>query len=177
MRKDSSDLATQDEGTSTFQVDQIKLGYMKRAHKNVVVERFNKLDFHDDALLSFDIHPPRRRGNSTKIDFAFRDDATGDVKLLSFLTCANFRFVMDFDVLADRWFFGTAGSVAKSDPQRLRRFVRAQMSHWRTAYMAPMPKDKPIRKKLVSIRTYILFQVAFFGGTVEVLAKNYKLSR
>ena len=150
---------------------------MKIAHKNAVVERFNKLDFHDDALLSLNIHPPRRRSNSTKIDFAFRDDATGDVKMLSFLTCANFRFVMDFDVLADRWFFGTAASVAKADPQRMREFVRAQMSHWRTAYMPPMRKDEPIRKKLVSIRAYILFKVAFFGGTVEVLAKNYKLSR
>jgi hypothetical protein len=150
---------------------------MKRAHKNVVVERFNRLDFHDDALLSLKINPPRRRNNSTKIDFEFRDDSTGAVKLLSFLTCANFRFVMDFDVLADRWFFGTAGSAAKADPQRMRRFVKAQVSHWRTAYMPPMPKDKPIRKKLVSIRTYILFQVAFFGGTVEILAKNYKLSR
>jgi len=31
---------------------------MKRAHKDVVVERFNKLDFHDDALLSLNIQPP-----------------------------------------------------------------------------------------------------------------------
>jgi hypothetical protein len=120
---------------------------MRRANKNVVVERFNKLDFHDDALLSLNIHPPRRRSNSAKIDFEFRDDATGDVKMLSFFACANFRFIMDFDVLPDHWFFGTAGSAAKADPQRMRRFVRAQISHWRTAYMPPMPKDKPIKEK------------------------------
>lgn len=97
--------------------------------------------------------------------------------MLSFHSCANFRFVVDFDVLAYQWFFGTDGSVAKTDVQRMRRFVRAQMSHWRTTYMPPMPKDEPIRKKMASIRSYILFRVAFFGGTVEVLAKNYRLSR
>jgi len=150
---------------------------MKRANKDAVADRFNRLSFHDDALLSVNIHAPRRRNNFTKIDFKFQDDATEAVKTLSFHTCANFRFVMDFDVLAYTWFFGTEGSVAKTDVQRMRKFVRAQMSHWRTTYMPPMPKDKPIRKKMASIRSYILFRVTFFGGTVEALAKNYKLTR
>lgn len=150
---------------------------MKRADKDAVAKRFNKLDFHDDALLSVRIHPPRKWSNFTKIDFEFQDDATKALKTLSFHTCANFRFVMDFDVLADGWFFGTHGSVAKTDVQRMRKFVRAQMSHWRTTYMPPTPKDKPIRKKMASIRSYVLFRVTFFGGTVEVLAKNYTLTR
>jgi hypothetical protein len=82
---------------------------------------------------------------------------------------------MDFDVLAFQWFFGTHGSNARADLRRMRKFVMSQTSHWRTTHAPPMPKDKPIRKKLESIKNYILFRVSFFGGTAEILAKNYKL--
>ena len=51
------------------------------------------------------------------------------------------------------------------------------MPHWRTTYMPPMTKDKPVRKKLASLRSYILFRVAFFGGTAEILAKHYNLGQ
>jgi hypothetical protein len=150
---------------------------MRRTNKDVVADRFSKLDFHDDGLTSLRIHPPQSQNNFTRIEFEFQDDSTDSPKVLSFHSCANFRFVMDFDVLADNWHFGnTEASVAKTEVARMRKFVKAQMSHWRTTYMPPTPKDKPIRKKLESIRSYILFRVAFFGGTAEVLAKNYRLS-
>src|ERR1700722_7604823 len=150
---------------------------MSRVLKRATAEKFNKLDFHDDALVSVKIRAPRTRKNLTGIDFQFRDDGTKAIKPLSFQSCANLRFVMDFDALAYTWFFGVEGSIAKTDVQRMKKFVRSQMSHWRTAYMPPMSKDQPIRKKLKSIGSYILFQVRFFGGTAEVLAKNYKLKR
>jgi hypothetical protein len=38
-----------------------------------------------------------------------------------------------------------------------------------------MPKDKPIRKKLAAIRSYHLFRIDFFGGTVEILAKSFSV--
>lgn len=41
--------------------------------------------------------------------------------------------------------------------------------------MPPLPPDKPIRKKLTSIRKYRKFKIKFFGGTVEILAKGFKL--
>jgi hypothetical protein len=41
--------------------------------------------------------------------------------------------------------------------------------------MPPLPENKPIKKKLESIRSHVWFRVAFFGGTAEILAKNYKL--
>lgn len=120
-----------------------KLKRMKRADKNAVANRFNKLDFHDDNLTRFTIHPPRDRNNFTRIEFELQEDSTGAVKVLSFHTCANLRFLMDFDVLADNWYGGnTESSIAKTDVARMRKFVRAQMSHWRTAYMPPTPMDK-----------------------------------
>ena len=83
---------------------------------------------------------------------------------------------MDFDVLADNSQAGnTNTSVATTDVKRMKKFVRAQVSHWRTTYMPPTPKNKPIRQKIKQIRSYTLFRVAFFGGTAEVLAKQFKL--
>jgi hypothetical protein len=150
---------------------------MKQSYKGSLADSFCKLDVHDDALSGFRIQTPRSRKNLTRIDLEFLDDSTGSKKVLSFRTCANLRFVMDFDVLADNWHFGnTELCLARTDVKRLRQFVKAQMSHWRTVYMPPAPKNQPIRKKLMDIQSYALFRVEFFGGTLEVLAKGYKLS-
>jgi hypothetical protein len=149
---------------------------MTRADKNAVADRFNKLNFHDDGFISLRVHPPRSRSKFARIDFEFQEYLTNSVKVLSFHGCANFRFVADFDVLADNWLGGnTESSVAKTDVTRMRKFVRAHVSHWRTTYMPPTPRDKPIRTKLASLRSFLLFRVAFFGGTAEILAKNYRL--
>ena len=151
---------------------------MQRKGKATVANKFNKLDFRDDALISVKIYPPRSLSNFARIDFELQDDSSGALKVLSFRSCANVRFVMDFDVLASNWRFGnTEASSAKTNISRMRKFIEANRAHWRTRYMPPMPENKPIRKKLESIRSYVLFRVAFFGGTVESLAKNYSIGK
>jgi hypothetical protein len=57
------------------------------------------------------------------------------------------------------------------------KLIRSQMAHWHTQYMPSCPKDQPIRKKLASLDKYVLFRITFFGGIVEILAKNFVLSR
>jgi len=156
--------------------NQLTYRIMKRSKQDVVVNNFSKLDFHDDGLLSIKILPPRAPNNLAQIRIEFKDDSTGATKLLSFDACANFRFNADFDVLADNWRPGnTKASIAKTDIKRMKEFVLVQMPHWRTTYMPPQPKNKPIKKKLRNIRNYILFRITFFGGTAEILAKNYRL--
>jgi hypothetical protein len=150
---------------------------MNKSRKTSVASEFNKLNFHDDQLTSVRIHPPRSHKNLTRIDFEFQDDTTGKVKVVSFRSCANFRFVMDFDVLADQWWCGTSAAVAQTDLRRITKLVAAQRRHWRTKYMPPLRQDHPIRTKLKSIRDYVLFKVSFFGGTAEILAKSYRLTR
>jgi hypothetical protein len=49
------------------------------------------------------------------------------------------------------------------------------MPHWNVKYMPPLPKDKPIRKKLSSLSSYRLFKITFFGGAAEILAKKVVL--
>src|SRR5258708_14941449 len=150
---------------------------MQKTRTNALVRRFNKLDFHDDGMRSVKIYPLHKGTNSTNIDLEFLDDSTGATKLLSFRDSANLRCLMDFDVLSSNWFAQTERAVATTDVERMKKFVLAQTPHWRVKYMSPSPRDKPIRKKLSSIGKYLLFRVTFFGGTVEVLAKNCKLSR
>lgn len=119
--------------------------------------------------------PTSRPKNITRIEFGFLDDATHKKKTLLFHQCANIRFIMDFDVLADQCVFGTDSSIAQVRVSQMRKFIRSQRSHWRLEYRPPMAKDQPIRKKLKSIRSYVLFKVAFFGGTAEILARNFEL--
>ena len=135
---------------------------MSRILKHAIAEEFNKLDFHDDALVSVRIRAPRRRKNLTKIDFQFRDDGTKAIKTLSFQSCANIRFVMDFDALAYTWFFGVEGSVAKTEVQ----------TNDKICEIANVALANCMHAADVN-----LFQVRFFGGTAEVLANNYKLRR
>jgi hypothetical protein len=148
---------------------------MRKASTPVVAKRFNRLDFHDDTLKLFTLHPPMTGRNLTTIDLEFKDDATGETKLLTFRGCANLRFSMDFDVLAANWFADTQGSAADTNTEKMRKFITTQEPHWRTTYMPSQPRDRPIRKKLSSLQQYTLFKVKFFGGTVEILAKGYKL--
>jgi hypothetical protein len=130
------------------------------------------LNLHDDNLVNVKVCLPKSRANTTRIEFLFCDDSTREAKRLSFKGCANVRYIMDFDVLTANWFAQTEGFDREADPIRMRKFVQAQVAHWHVRYMPPQPKDKPIRKKLSSIRSYRLFRIRFFGGTAEILAKN-----
>lgn len=125
---------------------------MKKSSIARVTSRFNNFDFHDDALVSVRICPPSTNTAVARIDFELLDDSSRAKKVLSFRSCANVRFIMDFDVIADNWFAQTQGTTSQTDMKRPQKFVRAQMGHWHVKYMAPSPRNKPIRKKLSSIR-------------------------
>jgi hypothetical protein len=135
--------------------------------------KFALVDLDDDNLVCVKISAPSTRTNITNIDFEFRDDATGAKKVLSFDGCANLRYIMDFDVLANNWVAQTELTKCNADTKKMKAFVRAQVPHWHVQYMPPSPRDLPIRKKLSSIRKYRLFKITFYGGTVEILARQF----
>ena len=143
---------------------------MRRSGKRIAGG--NSLDLHDDNLLDINICLSKTKTNTTRIEFRFRDDSTKAEKVVSFGGCANIRYIMDFDVLAANWFAQTERFDREADPIKMRRFVQTQAAHWHVRYMPPQPKEKPIRKKLSSIRSYRLFRIRFFGGTAEILARN-----
>jgi hypothetical protein len=137
---------------------------------------FAALDLHDDGLIAIRIFGLDSKFQTTRIELELRDDSTERTKILSFSSCANLRYIMDFDVLAANWFAQTEGTSLTNDPNRKAQFVRGQRRHWRVKYMSPQPNDRPILKKLSAIREYRLYKVTFFGGTIEVLAKSFALT-
>jgi hypothetical protein len=145
----------------------------EKLKKDSLVCKFDLVDLHDDNLVCVKISAPSTRTNITNIEFEFRDDATGAKKILWFGGCANLRYIMDFDVLANNWFAQTEQTKCNADAKKMKAFVRAQIPHWHVQYMPPSPRDLPIRKKLSSIRKYRLFKITFFGGTVEILARQF----
>ena len=146
---------------------------MRRANK--ATSAAGTLDLHDDNLLSVEIYPPRTRTSAAEIILRLCDDATKEEKTLLFRGCANMRYIMDFDVLADNWFAQTKGLYYQDDANTVKRFVDRQKSHWNVKYMPPSPNDKPIRKKLSSLPAYRLFRIKFYGGVVEILSRGLKL--
>lgn len=147
---------------------------MKKVNKNGA-SGTESLNLHDDNLVSINVSLSKGRINTTRIELVFCDNSTGGAKRLSFKGCANVRYIMDFDVLTANWFAQTERFDREADPIKMRRFVQTQAAHWHVRYMPPQPKDKPIRKKLSSIRSYRLFRIRFFGGTAEILARNLSI--
>ena len=150
---------------------------MKKGKADRIAEEFNRLNFHDDGLAAIKIYRLNGRTNTARVDLSFQDDATGATKVLSFRDCGNIRQVMDFDVLSDNWFAQTEKAVSTKDVGKMEKFVRAQVGQWHVTYMPPSSKVKPIRKKLSSIKKYVLFRVTFFGGTIEVLARSFTFTK
>ncbi len=144
--------------------------------RDAIARRFDRLDLHDDDLVSVKVSAPRTNKNNTSISFELEDDASGDRKLLTFRGCANLRYVMDFDVLARNWFAQTERCTCNTELNRMMKFVRNQRVHWHTQYMPPKHKNRPIWKKLATLRRYRLFKITFFGGTVEILARSFVLT-
>jgi hypothetical protein len=142
----------------------------------VISDKFSRLDFYDDKLLSIQIRLAQRPGKRTQLSFVFADDGTGKVKTLSITDPANIRLNADFDVLADNWFALTGQLSAHSDVARMKNIVKDHVRHWRAKYLPPTSKTKPIDKKLARIGAYTLFKIALHGGTIEVLADNYRIS-
>lgn len=142
-----------------------------------IARKFNSLDFHDDNLNSIKICPPHKDTNYALIELEFLDDSTGAPKLLSFHDCGNIQCSLDFDVLGNNWFAQTQGAKSTLSISRMKALIKLQQSHWHVEYMSPSPKNKPVRHKLSTIKQYALFKITFFGGTIEILAKNFALKR
>ncbi len=145
-----------------------------RSKPDEIVERVSRLNFHDDKLVDIRIHPPRRelRGmeSSVEIDLArYRDEK---IRHLRFSGCANLRLAMDFDILAGNLFPNTDWLSAHTNTDKMRKLVRSlnldniACSPWVLS---------PFRTKLEKLDNLVFFHIAFFGGKIDILARNFKV--
>ena len=147
---------------------------MREYASKQLARNFNALDFYDDKLVAMSLRLAEKRGRRTVLELEFVDDGTNKIKTLSFADCANIRVNMDFDVLAHNWFAQADRLSAIADVAKMKKMVTSQTGHWRGRYMPPLSKTAPIDRKLRGIRAYTMFKIAFKGGTIELLAKNYR---
>ena len=144
--------------------------------KEQKIANFNSYCFHDDTVLGVNIVPSTSRRRYSKVEIEFSEYCSGRPRHLILTGCANVSLIADFDVLTDNACFNTQGVQAFDDPQQIEKILSNQLEHLNIDYMTENdePSDRhPTRKKLQDVSPYILFRVMFFGGTLEVVARNF----
>ena len=80
---------------------------------------------------------------------------------------------MDFDVLAHNLSANTSRVEAHTNLNQIRDFIHSQKKDWDVAYASGV--ESPLSKKLLVMNDFVAFRVQFFGGVVDVLARNYEV--
>lgn len=145
-----------------------------------ILDRLQRHDFHDDALLAMRIVPAQNRRERPRIELELTEYDTGRPRQLVFTGCENIRFDGDFAVLTDNAFAVVAEVVATATDDDVIALLKDQKSRLNVEYQDD--NDNPIeerhrQKKLDDPSDLILFTVVLYGGTVEVAARNFKLLR
>jgi hypothetical protein len=144
--------------------------------KDIMAKRFLKHNFHDTLLKAIHIEPAEDRKSKSSVEVVLEDYDTNELIEIIFEQPGNISFTGDFDVLLDNAGFGnTSHTKASTDPDKILRTINRQKSKWNVKYAEDM--RSPIEKKTNNIDKYIAFKLLFFGGSLEVLAKNYKIKR
>jgi hypothetical protein len=142
------------------------------------VERFCRLDFHDDTLVDIRILPSRKRGpqSQSAIEIHLYRSWEGKLhRVLTFTDCKNVRLALDFDVLADNLDPNTSSVSAHADVDKIRDLIMAQEVEWDVNY--EHGSRSPLPEKLQSLGKLVLFRVQFFGGAIDVIASRYQVKR
>lgn len=146
-----------------------------------IAAAFNAHRFHDDTVLDMRISPSRSRTRFSKIVIDFAEDDTGRLKQLTFTGCANVSLTADFDVLTDNAGFGNTSHVqACCESDKIKNFLAEQIDDLNIDYSDEYdePSNRhPTRAKLGDLSKFILFRVELFGGTLELVARNFKVNR
>jgi len=138
-----------------------------------VTDKFNELNFHDDTLTNVKILPSQKPKNGGESIVEVRVSRSGKVRTVQFFGCANLRVAMDFDVLADNLDPNTSGASAHTDAERIRDLMRAQETDWDVGYGGT--STSPLTRKIAAVDELVFFRVQFFGGVVEVIARDYRM--
>lgn len=148
--------------------------YMKRT-KHEIINDFNSYNFHDDLVVGINISPSDSSRKHSNIEIEFKEICYKKQRFLTLKQCANVSFVADFDVLTSQAFCNTQGVIAIDDQQQIENLLNEQLDQLNveTCVWCDEP-EHPTRKKLLDVSPFILFVISFFGGTLKVVAKNFK---
>jgi len=137
-----------------------------------IAKRFRDLDFHDDTFVGMSILPSQARGDvaGSVIKIRLSPHQGEPKRVLQLIGCANLRVGLDFDVLATNLPPNTSRVDAHIDAGLMRELMQSQMRDWDVGYGR---SRSPLDDKLDVIDELVCFRVQFFGGVVEVIAREF----
>jgi hypothetical protein len=140
-----------------------------------IAKSFRELDFHDDTFIDLRVVPSRQSGDGPQqslVEIELLHYSEKKVSHIRFFGCANLRVAMDFDVLAQNLPSNTSRVEAHTNLNQLRDLIHAQKKDWDLTYA---PGESPLTQKLAAMGELVAFRVQFFGGVVDVVARNYQV--
>jgi hypothetical protein len=140
-----------------------------------IAKSFRELDFHDDTFVDLRVLPSQvcaERAQSV-VEIQLLHHSEKKARHVRFLGCANLRVAMDFEVLAQHLPPNTSRLEAHTNLNQIRDFIHSQKKDWDVAYASGV--ESPLSKKLLVMNEFVAFRVQFFGGVVDVLARNYQV--
>lgn len=140
-------------------------------------EAFRRLDFHDETLVGMRVLPAQRREEAIRsvIEIQLHQYCQNTLRLIRFSGCTNLRVAMDFDVLAGNLPPNTSGVDAHTNANRMRDLMQSQKKDWGVEYAGT--STSPLVEKLSALDELVFFRVQFFGGAVDVIAREYVVER
>lgn len=140
-----------------------------------IAESFRQLDFHDDTFVSMTVSPAQIRGDTagSVVEFRLLRYSEKKSRVLRFTGCANLRVGIDFDILAHNLPSNTSGVDAHTDTDSMWSLMRSQTRDWGVTYPADI--GSPLDRKAGVMNEFVWFRVQFFGGVVEIIARQYEV--
>ncbi len=140
-----------------------------------VVDAFHRHSLHDDTVHAIRIIPATSPRQESRIEIDLTDYASGKPRQLALTGCVVMALTADFVELADNAFANVNSVQAEGDEERTRAFIESQKSCRYLVYVTP--SRDPALQRMKDVPSLVLFRVNLFGGTLEVAARGFKLSR
>lgn len=118
------------------------------------------------------VQPTQTRGDVTGsvIELRLSPYHSQKQRLVQFIGCANLRVALDFDVLASNLPPNTSGVESHVDAHLMRELMQSQKRDWDVGYGS---MRSPLDDKLEAMAELVCFRVQFFGGAVEIIAREF----
>jgi len=148
--------------------------------RDSIVGRLQDYDFHDDALLAVRIVPAQNRREKSRVELDLSEYVTDRPRRLVFTGCENIRFDGDFAVLTDNAFAVVAEVVATPADDAIIALLKDQKPRLNVEYEdedeSPI-EERHRQEKLDDPFGLVLFTVVLYGGTLDVVARNFRVLR
>jgi hypothetical protein len=140
-----------------------------------IAESFRQLNFHDDTFVSLNVLPTQTRGDNARsvVEVQLLQYSEKQRRVLRFIGCANLKVGIDFDVLAHNLPRNTSRVEAHFDKDTMWSLMQSQVRDWDVKY--PADVRSPLDWKADVMNEFVCFRVQFYGGLVEIIARQYEI--